>query len=218
MAPDAERKIAHRIREAERTEVPWNRDAVWMRVQEESVTRTSDRKYWFYAAAAVLLLLATTYVLFNLPGNTSQEDNLVIAPTPAVPAPKEAKDVEHAVAEVVPQSQHTNALTEVKKKQKNENAIESNKQPLLSDNLEEILPDFEIEDIIVEIPEELPERYTETKPVVKIRPVVGVVIQENSSQTAEISKKRRRLHTLEPVDPLPWEEAPKKALVFARRK
>src|SRR5690606_8124170 len=116
----------------------------------------------------------------------SQEDNLVKAATPAVPAPKEGKDVEHAAAEVTPQK-HTNALAEVKKKQEAGNSIESNKQPL-SDDVEEILPDFEIGDIIVEIPEEHPERYTEVKAVEKIRPIVGVVIQESSSHTAEVYK------------------------------
>lgn len=219
MAPDAERKIAHRIREMELTEVPWNRDAVWNRVQEESFTKASDRKYWYYAAAAVLLLIVTTYVFFNLPANKPQE-KVVNASKPAALTPPEDQDIDQAAREVVPRSHHSGPLAEVKKEQKEtkENVIESNNQALPSDDVEEVIPEFEIADVIFEIPEELPDIHTEETTVEKIRPIVGVILPESSSHTAEVSKKRRRLRTLVPADPLPWEEDPKKALVFARRK
>ena len=113
MAPDAEKKIAHRVREAELKEVPWNHDAVWRRIAEESVSGNSGHRFLYYAAAVVVIIVVS-YAFFV---GTRPQKQVVVMETPATvsPVPRldtPPKESQPATAPASPKSNTTVTATQ----------------------------------------------------------------------------------------------------------
>ena len=216
MEPDLDKIASTKIRQAELRPTRWNKEAVWQNVMSE--TGQTRRNYPFnYSAAAVVLLLLLFGVhqfkndretQFTHVNNKSQEQRS--GPRKKSVQPEMTDN--NMTGAIDPRAENNEPGTMMKIRQHVSNNVSSmeREEQAVNPIVEPIIADLEITEEEFLLPEE------ETIQEQKIRPIVGIITESYSGDVAKV-KRKKSLHKLESLEPVPWESVPN-ALVFARKK
>lgn len=216
MEPDFDKLSLKKIRQAELRITPWNKESVWQNVMKETRGRRHNHYFHYAAAAAVLFSIFFGVLevqneiepqLTELSNRSDQQSNNSQKKS-VVPGSKE-----NSVHDKIDAPTETNkTLRAMKIRQHLSNDISSVKpeEQLTKIKNEPIVKDLDFSEDEFLLPDDV------TIHEEKIRPIVGVITEVYSGEVVK-AKRKKSLHKLESVEPVPWESVPK-ALVFARKK
>jgi len=214
MEPDFDKLASKKIRQAELRPISWNKERVWQNVMSETKQNRQNYYVHYSAAAAVLLLL-----LFGL----HQFQNNIQAQLTDVNKKPKQQNSESQKKSVAPETSENNIADKIDLPVAKIAPIAKIKQHM-SKNILSVEPEERVvspidEPVVtdLEIKEEeflLPEEETIHEP--KVRPIVGIITESYPGDVAK-TKRKKSLHKLESLEPVPWESVPN-ALVFARKK
>ncbi len=215
MEPDFDKLASNKIREAELKVTPWNKEAVWQNVMSE--TRRSDRSYFFqYSAAAAVLLLFLFGVQQIANDKKSRYADVNKSSHQQITEPQkkviELDTCDNIINKIVQpgEKKEVASLIEIQQNISVEIFSVNHDEKAAGPIIEPIVADFELNEEEFLLPE------TDTIREQKIRPIVGVITKSHFEQVAKV-KRKKSLHKLESLEPVPWENVPN-ALVFARKK
>ena len=216
MEPDFDKLVSNKIRHTEHRLTPWNKQAVWAKVQLE--TNVARRSYYFYYSAAALILLLIYFGVQLIPSKVKPQvnDASMISAQKAKEPEKKSVIPEKSRNQLPDQTAsdlENNATVrarDIPNSFRKTTSLVQQKPTHVDAVIEPVVTDIEIQEKEFLLPVEVTV-YEE-----KIRPIVGVITESYSEGVANV-KQKKSLHKLKSPQPVPWENIPN-ALVFARKK
>lgn len=215
MEPDLDKLASTKIRQAELRPTPWNKETVWQNVMSE--TSQTRRNYFRYSAAAAVLLLLLLGLhqihkdreaQFTNVNSKSQEQRN----EPQQKTVPQGMPDNNMTGMIDPPAENNEIGSVMKIRQHVSNNVSSleREDQTVKPIVEPIIADLEITEEEFLLPEE------ETIQEQKIRPIVGVITESYAVDVAKV-KRKKSLHKLESLEPVPWEGV-SNAIVFATKK
>lgn len=214
MEPDFDKLASNKIRQAELKVSSWNKESVWQNVIYQAKERECKHSLCYSAAAAVLLLLL--FGIHQIPGDNKiryAEANKNAGQQITESQKKIQSDTSGNNRINIGQPAKKNnvvSLPEITQHNSNEILSVNHKEEEVKLTIEPIVANLEFKEDDFLLPE------VQTVREQKIRPIVGVIIEPYPEAVAKV-KRKKSLHKLESLEPVPWENVPN-ALVFARKK
>ena len=216
MEPDFDKLVSNKIRHTEQRLIPWNKQAVWQKVQSE--THAARRSYYFYYSAAALILLLIYFGVQLIPTEVKPRVNdakIISAQEAKEPEKKSVipEKIQHQLPDQAADNLKNSATVrarDISNSFRETTSLVQQKTTHRDAVIEAVVTDIEIQEEEFLIPLEV------TVDEEKIRPIVGVITESYSEGFANV-KQKKSLHKLKSPEPVPWENIPN-ALVFARKK
>ncbi len=215
MEPDLDKLASTKIRQAELRPTRWNKETVWQNVMSET-SQTRRNYYFHYSAAAVLLLIL--FGIHQIQKDKEAQFTNVNSKSREQPSEPQKKSVPQGMTDnnmtgmIDPPAENNEIGSVMKIRQHVSNDVSSAERDEqgVKPIVEPIIADLEITEEEFLLPEE------ETIQEQKIRPIVGVITESYAGDVAKV-KRKKSLHNLESLEPVPWEGV-SNAIVFARKK
>ena len=215
MEPDLDKIASTKIRQAELRPTRWNKETVWQNVVSE--TSQTRRNYYFHYSAAAVVLLLLLFGVHQLKNERETQFTNVNSKSPERRSGSQKKSFQPGMTEnnmtgAIDSPTENNEIGLVMKSRQhvsNNSSVEREEQTV-KPIVEPIIADLEITEEEFLLPEE------KTTQQQKIRPIVGVITESYAVDIAKV-KRKRSLHKLESLEPVPWEGV-SNAIVFARKK